>query len=308
MKKITLFLILLFLISCNTQKLSRILENNLKVYNVAKKQLILFNQFQRADTFTLNKFLIDSIYIPNSTFWDGYLGDEKAFLNWSNKKGIKQLSDWNKKLQIINPDFLTLKLKEIAVKMYKFTGYAAKGNWYIIYGPGWANLGGFEDGTMFIDLAHKTNENSEKIIWLYPHELNHQIYSNTLKFEEDIVLNRIIDEGFATYISYLFHEKKYSIAEELMYSIEDYEFCVKNEKELLLLMKDNYYKSDEKLSRQFASREYKFKDNYPEAIGYYLGFRIVEEYVKQNGKDSWKQIYTIQPAEVLTKSKILKYL
>ena len=160
---------------------------------------------------------------------------------------------------------------------------------------------------MFIDLAHYANNNADTIVWLFPHELNHQIYSNTLKQKENIVLDRIIDEGFATYVSYKYHGKKYSIAEELMYSVDDYKFCVNNEIRLLDLLKDNYYKQDELLSRQFASRDYKFEEDYPSAIGYYLGFRIVEEFVKRNGKDSWKEIYTLSPREVLKKSEILEH-
>ena len=42
------------------------------------------------------------------------------------------------------------------------------------------------------------------------------------------------------------------------------------------------------------------------AIGYYIGFRIVEEYVKENGKDSWKKIFAMKPEEVLTDRKIIR--
>ncbi|TCV18654.1 uncharacterized protein YjaZ [Sphingobacterium alimentarium] len=306
MKKLNYILLILLLTSCYSQKNQKASKENLRIIDIGTSQLSILNKFKNSNLLERNQVLLDSIYKPNKKFWNGYLGDEEVFLDWINEKGINQIDSWNKSSQIINPDLLTSKLNETAIAMYKFTGHFAKGEWNILYGPAWADLGGFDDGTMLIDLAHKSNKNAERIIRLYPHELNHQIYSNTLKTQGNTVLHRIIDEGFATYVSYLYHRKKYSIAQELMYSEEDYRFCTENENELLSLLKENYYKEDESLSRKFADRGYKFKENYPDAIGYYLGFRIIEEFIKQNGKDSWRKIYVMEPLEVLNKSKILK--
>lgn len=302
MKNCSLIIFSFFLISCSTQKIQKKVSENLIVNDIASKQLSLINKINKKD---LDKILIDSIYKPYSTFWSGYLGNEEAFKKWFNEKGQKQINIWNKNAQTINPSDLSLKLNQTAIEMYKFTGYLSKGEWNIIYGPAWTDLGGFSDGTMLIDLAHKLNNNFTRITNLYPHEINHQIYSYTQNNTNNTVLNRIIDEGFATYVSYIFHNKSNSIADELMYSEEDYKFCKENESELLILLDENYNKVDEDLSRKFADRSYKFKENYPGAIGYYLGFRIIEEFVKQNGKNSWKKIYKMDPAEVLNKSKIL---
>lgn len=305
-KTVRWILPILIIISCSSQKLLKKAEQNLKVHDIGTTELLLLNRYRNTDTLTRNKILIDSIYIPYASFWKSYLGNDRVFINWINEKGYKQLDSWNNNTQAVNPDVLAQKLRGTAVEMSKLTGHFAKGDWYILYGPGWADLGGFGDGTMLIDLANFSVRNADRIVWLYPHELNHQIYANTLKIKENIVLNRILDEGFATYVSYIFHEKKYSIARELTFSETDYTFCVENEKELLKLLADNYHKNDETLSRQFADRTYKFKENYPGAVGYYLGFRIVEEYVKHHGTESWKQIYNLQPTEVLRRSKILE--
>ena len=297
-------LLAFFLLSCNTQNIDYRKDNTLIVNDIASEQLSVINSYINDENF--NKVLVDSIYFSNAKFWKGYLGDEKAFLNWFNEKGKKQIQTWNINSKNINPTDLTIKLNQTAVEMYKFTGFSAKGEWNILYGPAWTDLGGFDDGTMLIDLAHKSNNNFDHIINFYPHELNHQIYSYTQNNIEDIVLNRIIDEGFATYVSFIFHKKMNSAAKELVYSDDDFKFCIENEIELLNLLKDNYYKSDEELSRKFADRSYKFKENYPGAIGYYIGFRIIEEFVKHNGQNSWKNIYKMTPREVLIKSKILE--
>jgi len=301
-----LIIMALIFSACYPQKLMKTANQNLKVHDIGTNQLILLNRYRNTDTLIRNKILLDSIYLPFSSFWNSYLGDDKLFLNWITQKGYKQLDNWNRSSQVISPEYLVKKLKETAIGMSKFTGHFAKGDWYILFGPGWTDLGGFGDGTMLIDLANFSANNAERIVWLYPHELNHQIYAKTLNIKDNIVLNRIIDEGFATYVSYLYHREKYTIAQELMYSEDEYQFCRENEHEILELLKDYFHKNDDALSRQFASRSFKFRSDFPGAIGYYLGFRIVEEFVKKNGKNSWKQIYTLQPTEVLKKSMILE--
>ena len=98
----------------------------------------------------------------------------------------------------------------------------------------------------------------------------------------------------------------YTIITKLGYSEAEYSFCRTNDKEIIGLLKEHQLSNDEELARNFADRGYTFSDNYPSAIGYYIGFRIVEEYVKENGKDSWKKIFTMKPEEVLTGSKIIQ--
>lgn len=291
-------------ISCSSRQKIKPLKSELVVFDVATTELSLLNKYKNSDSIVRNKILVDSIYRPYSKFWNGYLGNENDFTNWINQKASKELSGWNEKSKNLKSEYLTNQLRKTAKEMSNFTGHFPQGKWYILYGPSWTDLGGFGDGTMLIDLASNVNKSSAKIIEAYPHEINHQIYSYTLKNRENIVLSRILDEGFATYVSYLFHKKKYSIAEELKFSQDDFRFCKSNEKELLQLLEDNYIKNDEKLSRQFADRNYKFKENSPGAVGYYLGFRIVEEFVKHHGKNSWKEIYTMTQKEVLEKSKI----
>ena len=136
--------------------------------------------------------------------------------------------------------------------------------------------------------------------------MNHQIYENTCKINSDIVLHRILDEGFATYVSYIFHDKKIPKADELHYTQKEFNVCEKNDTNLINFLKENFEKNDSGLARNFANRTFKFNENLPGGIGYYLGFRIVEEYVKNNGKNSWKEIYKLTPEETLKKSKIFE--
>ena len=264
------------------------------------------NQVQNKPIEERNTVLIDSIYKPNSYLWNGYLGSESDFTNWINNTAYNELENYNLKSEDINLSKLNKYFFETVNEMEKFTGNKPYGKWYIFFGPKWTNLGGFDDGTMLIDLAHESNKTIEDIKIFFPHEINHQIYSNTTEQNDNAVLYRILDEGFASYVSYLFHNGKTTIAEELDYTESEYKSCVENEKELIDLLRKNYKSNSEKLSDNFANRGYRFSEKFPGAVGYYVGFRIVDEFVKRNGKDSWKDIYKMSPEKVLKKSKILK--
>lgn len=296
-KKLLLLLLPVLMLSCKTQNLN----NEFSVIDLGTTQISTFADIKERKPQNQNEILVEKIYVPNKELWEGYIGDEHAFLKWTNEKALVQEDSWkeNKK---VNSRVLSDELKKYAREMSAFTGYKPKGKWYLLYGPAFTDLGGLSGGIMLIDLANKVNINNDVIINLYPHELNHQIYSATKPPTEKIVLDRIIDEGFATYVSYIFHEKKYTKASELKYSEEEFQYCISNEDKLKGLLKKYYLSGDEKQSRDFANRNFKIGEKYPGAIGYYLGFRIVEEFVKRNGEDSWKKIYTMKPIEVLEQS------
>lgn len=248
--------------------------------------------------------LIQKIYTPYQQMWRGYLGNSSDFMHWVDSKSIKDLEIWQSNKNV-NSKILTNQLVTYEKEMYLFTGEKPKGKWYIFYGPAWTDLGGLGSGEMLIDLANKNNISNDAIVFVYPHELNHQIYQNEINQSEDIVLNRILDEGFASYINYIFHQKKNTKAKELYYTEDEFMLCNSNDKKLVEFLSHYYNSHDEKLADKLASRNYKLNELLPGGIAYYLGFRIVEEYVKEYGEDSWKDIYKKKPIDVLFESKIL---
>ncbi len=280
-------------------------NKTIEIVDISKDQLRLMNKHEKEPIEKRNQLLIDSIYTPNRHLWNGYLGNENDFTGWLNNVAYKELSKFNLKTKNINLQKLSKYFFNTVDSMTEFTGHKGVGKWYIFFGPKWTNLGGFNDGTMLIDLAHESNNKLEDLTKYFPHEINHQIYKNTVEKSENAVLYRILNEGFACYVSYLYHNGKTTIADEINYKKSDYQFSRDNDEELIELLRKYYKSNDVKLSKQFASRGYKFSKEYPSAIAYYLGFRIVEEFVKRNGKDSWKLIYTMSPMEILEQSKIL---
>lgn len=274
------------------------------VTDLATQQITKLQQLKSQTPQKREKAFTEQLYTPHESLWKGYLGDAKSFASWMNETGYAKLNEWKKK--DLNPELLTRELYKHAQKMQEFTGYQPVGKWYLIFGPAWTNLGGLSTSEMLIDLASAINTSNERIIKLYPHELNHQIYKNTVPESPRLVLNRVLDEGFATYVSYLYHKKKYTPAEELGYSEDQYQYCIDNELKIKDILRRYYRDENEETSRKLADRSHYIGENFPGAIGYFIGFRIVENYVKIHGENSWKDIYKMTPLEVLEKSQYLK--
>lgn len=305
MQKYTL---LLFLMILGNNFLYGQKESNrqFEVINLFDTQLRLMNKYVNAPADQRNQALLDSVFFPHQELWKGYLGNDSSFIDWLNETAFPNLSNYNQKAANIDLNKLTQDFEVTVDEMITFTGHQPVGKWYLFFGPAWVNLGGLNDGIMLIDLAHHANSDYDQIVSWLAHEINHQIYSNTSIPTNFKALKRVLDEGFACYVSYLYHNQNNSIAEELNYSDDDYQFCQTHEKELFTLLKKYYSSDEEKVARAFADRNFKFSPDYPGAIGYYIGFRVVEEFVKNQGPDSWKKIYVMNPEEVLELSGVLK--
>lgn len=300
------FILLITLVTLSLGSAQQQGLSSLEIIDISQQQIRMMNRLQNAPENIRNDIFVDSIYTPYAYLWEGYLGSESAFKAWLNETAFPELEVYNKKAKDINLAQLNAFFFQAVKKMVDLTGHQPNGKWFIFFGPKWTNLGGFGDGTMLIDLAHKSNDAMGNITAVFPHEINHQIYAATKPREDNAVLYRILDEGFACYVSSVFHDGSVSIAKELAYTEDEYAWCQAHEQEVMALLQKHFKSNDNQLSRQFAMRNFQFTEEMPAAIGYYIGYRIVEEYVKQKGPNSWKEIYSLDPGEVFKKSKILK--
>ncbi|WP_196894430.1 DUF2268 domain-containing putative Zn-dependent protease [Aureivirga marina] len=307
MKKFILLIFFISITGCRVCEFSKS-KTPIEILDISETQLRLASQYLELNRDTWGIMMLDSLYKPFFNIWNPYIGNERQFLtsmHFEKKILLQKSIDKKNKLFM---ERLKKELHRKSKKMQEFTGYSTKGKWVLLYGSGSVDLGGFDDGTMLIDLVNKATNNLDYISNMLPHEINHLIYANTLKDKEGSskVLHRIIGEGFACYVSYLFHEKKKEIYEELNYTEKEYLFCKKYEKGILQILKNTYQLNDEEIAIKLINRKHKYMNIYPGALGYYIGFRIVEEYVKKHGEDSWRDIYLMKPSEVLQKSGILK--
>ncbi len=288
--------------------------NDLEIIDISQKQLALFNKHLNSDSAQRTKIFRDSLYYPYRDIWDGYVTNIETFDLVSEHYGVKTINELNNKNKLFYSGSKDEALLDAFFKvrdgMIKLTGYYPKGKWYLLYGPALANLGGVGKGIMFVDFAFPENKDLKTVINWFPHELNHQIYSNTSKDSIHNVLARCIDEGFAVYVNKLYwnnieQNKEYSLAMSLSYTDQELEAAEKEMNFILPLFKEQYLSEERDIIDKFGARNVKLKENLPGAIGYFIGYKIVKSYVNLNGEESWRDIYTLSFEELLDKSEFL---
>lgn len=273
-------------------------KESFKIIDLSQKQLRIVNSLHSKDSLTRTKVFIDSIYTPYKELWSGYIGDEQNFSRWINKEMIPNLEAYNRRNKIINGSNLYDQIREIKDQLNQMTGIQAKGNWYIFYGPAWTDLGGLANGSMLIDLTHKRNLSYENIIMMIPHEIVHQIYFNTNPHKDSTALGTIIGEGFAVYVNELYWGDKYSLAKNFGYTNEEMIEIANSEENIRNFFIENKDKTDKETIEKFRSRSFQLEEGLPGAIGYYLGYKLVQNYVNKFGKDAWRDVFIKSPSEI----------
>jgi len=276
-----------------------------QIVNIVRAEVQLMKRVTDLPQQQRDKILVDSLYRPYQLVWDGYLGDSAAFMDWGKGIAFDDLPGFSEKIKKLDLTELEGVFDQTSSEMAKLTGFTPEGRWAVLYGPGWCNICGGIDGSMVIDLANNANASVGDISSWLPHEMNHQIYSSRNPERVQTVIRRVVDEGLACYVSYLYYQKKRTVATELAYSEAAYQECLKHEPQIFSLIRDIHGSGDIQEIKKFGNRKYKFDVNYPGAIGYFIGFRMVEEYVEKFGEGSWKDIYSLPAVEVMQKSGIL---
>ena len=273
-----------------------------QIIDVSQKELRIMNALKSADSVSRSKIFADSLYHPYEAFWSGYIGSADSYVGWVNDNVIPSLNQYNHRNTQIDGKKLLTQFDEVKERMTSLTGYSPRGRWYIVYGPAWANLGGLSGGTMFIDLAHENNSSNENIMMMFPHELTHQIYSNVNTHNDTTAMGSIIGEGFAVYMNQLYWKDKYSLARNLGYSDAELAEVEQNKELVMDFFNTNKFGTGRATIDKFRNRSFHLRENMPGAIGYYIGYRIIESYVSKHGADSWKDVFTRAPKEIYADS------
>lgn len=278
----------LFLLGISTPAFT---QTGLQVYNLASSQLRVMKTYEKTDSLKRSKVFYDSIYVPYKTIWDGYMGNGDEVVKWTNDH-LAMLPEMMAKSKNLNIRLLTTDLSTVALEMETLSGFKPLGNWYIFYGAAWTDLGALGNEAMIIDLSHSSNSSHERIKKMFPHELTHQIMIRSNPHQDTTAISSILGEGFAVWMSKKYWGSKYSLADLLGYSEEELQLCDKN----LEALKTVYLKyrdaSDADIINLFRNRDVKLNGKLPGAIGYYIGYRIVEAYVAKFGENAYKDIFT----------------
>jgi hypothetical protein len=246
--------------------------------------------------------LVKTVFAPNQAFWTAYLGDEAAFKKWLHT--AKPLLG-DPRVEVPLRLRVGATITETTRRMEQLTGRRACGDWFITYGPGWTNLGGLGHERMVLDiLGLPMSDPIGDIRFVMPHELNHLLFAQAHNREpRGSLLYRMIDEGFATFIADEYWGAGLSPAEALGYTPEQWAWAVEHEPALWREAQLHLESTDRKvLDRFFAARQ-PVIPGAPGKIAYFLGYRIIADFVRQNGPHSWNKVYDMPVAKLVSATR-----
>jgi hypothetical protein len=281
-------------------------DSSLRIVNLYKPEAIALLAAGRSSPPQVLDRLVREVYEPYPRFWQGYLGDEARFREWA----MTSLLGGDHPIHTKLPALLQLRLDSLftasAAWLVKATGRRPRGIWYIVFGPGWTDLGGFTDGSMVADFT-KLQPDRETIELKLPHELTHMVHGASAGQRNDAdsgtVLQRVISEGLASYAGCVYAAGRRTSAQCIGFTDAEWAWGLTHEREVLDAARP-YLRSRTRADlNRFTSRSEHLLDAGPPAIGYFLGFRILQAYVAEQGVASWTHVIDLPVREVLSQSR-----
>ncbi len=336
MKQIILILLSVFLFSCTkTIKKNKYSVLHKKVQNIKDSisvgDMVIHNTFKHQIlAHSENKF--DSVYFLNKVYTPNkYAFDNCLAVIFGNKNGKmfkpNGIYKWNRNLLKKHDSLISLKLSVIdsvninqlftrhLTAVQQITNQKGKGKWMVYFGPkGFELFGGCNNNSMVLDMFGKS-WNTKDIDVLFSHEIEHLIYEPIIKKDVNYStgLGITMDEGLAQFYTYKYLNLT---LEEALFG-EDTALLIKREKEIFTKLEPYFFKNSEEGCPIFRHCERRNSceaiiNDLPEhlvgSICYFLGFRIIQKYEENNGKDSWKDIYKIPVSEFYTKSGYKEFI
>ena len=280
----------------------RLAGGSLRIVNLYRIQETVLREERGRPANAIVDRLVREVYVPFPEFWNGYLGDESAFREWAPKL-LDPAHPIHSRLGPVAAVALDRRFAEGVEWIARTTGRKPEGTWYIVFGPGWTDMGGLGGIGMVADFT-VLEPDSARIAGLLPHELTHQVHGAASATDPDAgtVLHRIVSEGFASYVAWVYGGGAVSPAGALMYTEAQWNSARAREAELIAAVRPILGSRERKDLDLVASRSDHLVPTAPAAAGYYLGFRIIQAYVANRGPGSWKEIYNLPAREVLQRS------
>lgn len=285
--------------------------NDIVIKNLFKSQILAH---RGADFDSL--MIIEKVYRPHQELWDNCYAMIFGQENSSKFNTTHGMVEWNRTLYPENRAFFNQRAKELLninidstlnvnLKRFgKLVPYSPKAQISILFTPFQGiGFGGCSNQEFCFELNNKDYDVAYSMEKGIPHELNHltnePLISNKQSFGTALYLTT--EEGFACYFTWAFFNgniTKWEAVENM--TEKDWDWYLQREKDIYKSVKPYFddKSGDNPLLRNDTSQLY---PNAPKTLYYWLGFRIVENYVKQHGQDSWKELYGMDAKEILKK-------
>ena len=288
------------------------------VKNLFKNQ-ILAHQEKNYDS----TMIVEKVYRPHKALWDNCYGMIFGEENRDKFRTPKGMIEWNRTLYPENKTFfderanalINMNLDSIIennlTKFNQLVPHKIESTISIIFTPLTGILfGGCDNDQFCIELNYKGQDIEYTIEKGIPHELNHLAYEPFRENDpkKNSALRQTIDEGFACYFTWVFFDgqiSKYEAVENM--TENDWNWYLEHEKQLFTELKQ-YFDDESGENALLRNDKIKLFEDAPKSLNYWLGFQIIEKYVKKNGKSSWKDIYELNVMDILQKSGYEKYI
>jgi hypothetical protein len=273
------------------------------VHDVWKPQLSVLQRTAAHSAERLAAFDAD-VRQPYAELWQSYVGTSAAFSRW-----VRDQLEMEHDARSTLPVELAIArlVAETTSGMMAYTGRGGCGEWYALFGPGRTDMGSFGNRRIVIDfLGMPSDTDADDIRVILAHEVNHLMFGERRELDPDAatVLYRMIDEGFAAYIAHHYSGATGSPAHALSWSEEELAWALRHERELWTMLQRYFDSTHPDVFDAFFMYDQHVLPDAPGKIGYFLGYRVVEAYVKRNGADSWRALYDMDVAEIFDASRV----
>lgn len=276
---------------------------DLRVVNLYRAQALALRDTAGHSPGAIVDRLVRTVYTPYPEFWQGYLGDEERFRRWASTALLRPDHPIHHTLPALLTVGLDSLFTEAAEWLAASTGQRPRGVWYLVYGPGWTDMGGLGGVGMVADFSRQAPD-AASLQAILPHELAHQVHARrTADPDAGTVLERILSEGLAAYVSFVHGGGSRSEARSLGYTEAEWDWARAHEHQLVEATRPYLASTARGDLDRFAARNQHLVPEAPGAIGYFLGFRVVQAYVAREGPDAWKALLTLPVRTVLESSR-----
>jgi hypothetical protein len=278
------------------------LDGCVTVHDVWKPQVLALHRTAARSAARVAAFEAD-VRQPYEALWQAYVGTSRAFSRWVRDR-LQVEHDPRTRL----PVELSLAdlIAETTSGMMTYTGRRGCGEWYALFGPGRTDMGSLGNGRIVIDfLGMPSDTDVEDIRVTLAHEINHLMFAERREHDPDAgtVLYRMIDEGLAAYVAHQYSGTAASPAHALSWTEEELAWALRHERELWTMLRPYFQSTHPDVFDVFFMYDQHVQPEAPGKIGYFLGYRIIESYVRRHGADSWRDLYDMDVARILEESR-----
>jgi hypothetical protein len=246
----------------------------------------------------------DDVRRPYEKLWRSYVGGNDVFSGWVRDR--LQLEHEERTALPVELGISAL-IVETTRGMMAYTGRRACGEWYALFGPGRADMGSLGGERIVIDFLGMPGDiDAEGVRVMLAHEVNHLIFSERRDVDPHAgtVLYRMIDEGFAAYVAHYYSGAAQSPAHALSWTEQELVWALQHERILWSMLQPYFQSAHGDVFDAFFMYDQHVLPEAPGKIGYFLGYRIVEAYVKRHGAESWRELYDLDVAQILDESRV----